>query len=519
MFLHPFSILALLALTVGSALGSAQFDVRDYGAIGDGTTKNTEAFAKAIAACAASGGGTVHIPAGRYLTGSIELISNLTLDLDAGAVLLYSPDPTDSPLVRSRWECTTAWTHAPLLHADGKENIAIVGRGTINGQGKNWWWRSGKERSKKLTGDKKELHDKALASWKALMDRYEHGDQPGASEFKLAAEYLRPALIETYHCRHILVDGVTITDSPFWLLHPLYSEDIVVHGVSFVSWGVNGDGVDVDSCRNVRISDCFFRTGDDCIVIKSGRDADGRRVAFPTEHVVVDNCVMYEGHGAIVIGSETSGDIRNITASNIVAKGTDCGVRIKSDRGRGGVVENIRCDNFVIEDAAKQAIEITTLYSKTSPEPVSVRTPAFRNFALSNFSIIHAKQIASIHGLPEKAITELRFNDITASGSIGFICDNTSQIELHHVRVDTPTGKAFEFNATHFVSLDDVTSYTPKKSSSVILLKDSDSVWLHNSQAQQGTGTFLQVSGETPKHLVVSNNEFSAADSPVANVK
>jgi len=254
-------------------------------------------------------------------------------------------------------------------------------------------------------------------------------------------------------------------------------------------------------------------------VIKSGRDADGRRVAFPTEHVVVDNCVMYEGHGAIVIGSETSGDIRNITASNIVAKGTDCGVRIKSDRGRGGVVENIRCDNFVIEDAAKQAIEITTLYSKTSPEPVSVRTPAFRNFALSNFSIIHAKQIASIHGLPEKAITELRFNDITASGSIGFICDNTSQIELHHVRVDTPTGKAFEFNATHFVSLDDVTSYTPKKSSSVILLKDSDSVWLHNSQAQQGTGTFLQVSGETPKHLVVSNNEFSASDIPVANVK
>jgi len=510
-----------LFLSVGliAAHGKAEFNIKDFGGVGDGKTKNTEAFARAIAACGASGGGTLHVPAGNYLTGSIELISNLTIDLDAGAVLLYSPDPADSPLVRSRWECTSAWTHAPLLHADGKENIAIVGRGTINGQGENWWWRSGKDRKEKLSGSRKQLHDEAMASWKSLIARYEKGDEPTVNEFKLAAEYLRPALIETYRCRHILVDGVTITDSPFWMLHPIYSEDIVVHGISFVSWGPNGDGVDVDSCLNVRISDCFFRTGDDCVVIKSGRDADGRRVAFPTEHIVVDNCVMYEGHGAIVIGSETSGDIRNIAATNIVAKGTDCGVRIKSDRGRGGIVENIRCDNFVIEDAAKQAIEITTLYTKTKPEPVSVRTPVFKNIAISNFSIINAKQIASIHGLPEKNISELRFSDITASGSIGFVCDYTTQIELHNVRVDTPSGNAFKFTATRSVVLDDVTTFAPQKSAPVISLTKSDSVWLRNSQAQQGTGVFLQVAGEAPKHLVVSGNEFSATQTPVEYVK
>jgi polygalacturonase len=514
-----FSLFLFSLLSFTWAHGHTDFDVRDFGAVGDGKTKNTEAFAKAIAACAAGGGGTLHIPSGRYLTGSIELVSNLTLDLDAGAVLLYSPDPADSPLVRSRWECTTAWTHAPLLHADGKENIAIVGRGTINGQGENWWWRSGKDKDSVLTGDRKAIHDRALAAWKSLMDRYEQGDQPKATEFTLAAEYLRPALIETYHCHHILVDGVTITDSPFWLLHPLYSEDIVVHGVSFVSWGRNGDGIDVDSCRNVRISDCFFRTGDDCIVIKSGRDADGRRVASPTEHVVVDNCVMYEGHGAIVIGSETSGDIRNITASNIVAKGTDCGIRIKTDRGRGGCVENMRFDNFVIEDAAKQAIEITMLYSKTRPEPVSVRTPSFKNLSLSNISIINAKQVASIHGLPERAITQLRFSDITASGLIGFVCDNTNQIELHNVRVDTPSGQAFDFRAMQEVDLDNVTSFSVQKGTPVIRLKNSEGIWLHNSQAKQGTDMFLQVEGESPQRLVISNNEFSAARSPVVYLK
>ena len=500
-----------------AAGATAAFNVRDFGATGDGLTKDTAAISRAISACAAAGGGTVHFPPGRYLTGSIELVSNLTLDIEAGAELLYSPDPADSPLVRSRWEGTNAWTHAPLLHADGKENIAIVGRGVINGQGENWWWWSGKSKGRghDATPEQARRAQEAGDAWKKLIDRIDAGEKLGASDFQPAVEHLRPALVETYRCRHVLVDGVTITDSPFWLLHPLYTEDIVVHGVSFLSWGPNGDGIDVDSCRNVRISDCFFKTGDDCIVIKSGRDADGRRTAFPTEHVAVANCVMYEGHGAIVIGSEASGDIRDIAATNIVAKGTDCGIRIKSNRGRGGVIENVVCDNFVIENPVKQGIEITALYIHVPEEPVSERTPVFRNFAMSHLTIIDATEVASIHGLPEKALEDLRFTDITASGKTGFVCDYATGVALHAVRVDAKTGSAFDFGHVKGLVLDDVTTWTPQKAAPVIRLAQSDSVWLRESQAAPGTERFLEVDGGTPSALRLTDNNLSAAAVPV----
>ena len=506
----PLYLIALLSgCSALAAPARGTFDVGDFGAVGDGQTKNTEAIARAVAACTAAGGGTVYFPAGRYLTGSIHLESNLTLQLDAGAVLLYSADPADSPLVPSRWECTDAWTHAPLIYANGKENIAIVGRGTLNGQGENWWWRAGRDPQHAA-----ELAP-ARAAWLDLLRRIEAGAQPAEKDFVLAAECLRPTLLETYNCKNVLVDGVTLTDSPFWLLHPVYSENVVVRGVSFVSWGPNGDGIDVDSCRDVRISDSFFTTGDDCIVIKSGRDAEGRRVARPTEHVTITNCVMYKGHGAIVIGSETSGDIRNITASNIVAKGTDCGVRIKSNRGRGGVVENVRCDNFVIEDAVKQAIEITTLYVRGPEEPLSARTPVFRNFAFSNLTIVNARDVVSIHGLAEKAVEQLRFSDITASGASGFDCDHATDVELHNVRVNAASGSAFNFTSVHDLVLDDVGTHTPGKAAPVIRLANSDSIWLRGARAVPGTATFLQVEGPKPAVLRLADNDLSAAATPL----
>jgi polygalacturonase len=321
----------------------------------------------------------------------------------------------------------------------------------------------------------------------------------------------------------VLIEGVTITESPMWMLHPLYSENVEVRGVTFRSDGPNTDGIDVDSCRDVRISDCFFATGDDCIVIKSGRDQDGRRIAKPTEHVTITNCVMYQGHGAIVIGSETSGDIRDIAASNIVTKGTLRGIRIKSQRGRGGVVENVRCDNFVIEDARSdehdkgEAIEITTLYSRNMPaEALSERTPVFRNFAFSNITIINATQVASIQGLQEKAIEGLRFTDITATGSVGFLCDHAAGVELHNVRVNATSGSAFVFDTVRNLVLDDVTSGTPQAGAPVIRLAGSDAIWLRNSQATRGTGTFLRVDGPKPASLRLTDDDLSAAAIPTA---
>jgi polygalacturonase len=498
------------------------FNVLDYGAIPDGVTNNTAAFAQVVAAAHAVGGGTIIFQAGRYLTGSIELESNLTLDLEAGCTLLYSGNPADSPVVESRWEDTSAFTHAPLLHARDKENIAIVGRGTIDGQGKNWWWRAFGRIPPGAKVDPAELAaaragGQAYRSKGGIMDRVQAGEKLTADDFKAAVNFLRPSLIEPNGCKNFTIEGVTITESPMWMFHPLYSDNIGVHGVTFLSDGPNTDGIDVDSCRDVRISDCWFRTGDDCIVIKSGKDADGRRIARPTEHVVVTNCTMYEGHGCIVIGSETSGDIRDVTATNIVGKGTDAGVRIKSQRGRGGVVENVRISNLVLENVRKHAIEITTLYSRNlPPEPLSDRTPVFRNIAVSNVTIVNAAQVASIQGLDEKAIEGLRFTDISATGKIGFLCDHADGVELHDVKVNATSGSAFAFDQVRDLTLDDVTSGAPVAGAPVIRLSRSDSVWLRDSRAAKGTGTFLQIDGAKPASLLLTDNDLSRAATPTS---
>jgi hypothetical protein len=496
----------LLAGLPMAAAGPASFNVTEYGAVPDGRTMDTAAIARAVAACAAAHGGTVVFPAGRYLTGSIALESNTTLQLEAGSVLLYSGDPADSPIVPSRWESTNACIHAPLIYANGKENVAVTGRGTLDGQGSNWWWRSGKYDKGRFP----EIRP-AMDAWLRLYDRIEAGQKPAAGEFRLAADYLRPPLVQFYGCRNVLVEGVTLTESPMWLLHPVYSENVSIRGVTFISTGPNGDGIDVDSSRDVRISDCFFSTGDDCIVIKSGRDADGRRTARPTEHVSITNCVMYEGHGAIVIGSETSGGIRDIAASNIVSRGTWHGIRIKSERGRGNTIENMRFDNFVIDGATKDAIEITGFYEDEPAEPFSDRTPVFRNLAFSNITIVGAAQVASIHGLPEKSFEQLRFVDITATGVAGFVCDNSSDVELHEVRVGAQTGSAFVFASVKGLELDRVTSMAPLAAKPVLDLKECDSVWLHGSRAAPGTNVFLRDTGAEAGSLHLADNDLSAA--------
>ena len=515
--------LSLLCLTFFSALVAgprpAVFNVLDYGAVPDGKTKNTAAIAKTIAACAEVGGGTILFPAGKYLTGAIMPESNQTLHFEAGSELLYSGDPADSPIVASRWECTNVYTHASLIYADGKHNIAITGRGTLNGQGWNWWWRSNSRGRKSPAGEDAAANQ---AAWRKVYERIEAGEKPAAADFAHAAKFLRPSLIGLYNCKNVLVADITLFKSPMWMLHPVYCDDVVVRGVRFVSAdpeghhspegeGPNGDGIDVDSCRNVRISDCFFNTSDDCIVIKSGRDNDGLRTNRPTEFVTITNCVMYQGHGAVVIGSETSGGIRNITASNCVSVGTDCGIRIKSMRGRGGVLENFRFDNWVIEDAKKQAFEINTRYNPAPDAPFSKTTPIFKNFSYSNITIKNAAQIAKIVGLPEKAIEELRFSDINATGKTGFIVDQATDVELHHVRFAATAGSAISIeNSTNLV-FDDVSPRTAKPNAPAIAVSNTTDLVVRNSRASAGTGTFMVLTGSKTSAVTLSSSDLSSA--------
>ena len=458
------------------------FNAVDYGAVADGKTLCTKALQKAVDACAAAGGGTVYFPAGKYLSGAIFLKSNVTLHIGEGATLLASTNFEDFPPFKPRWRIPSDDTkRSSLITGIDLKNIAVTGRGTLNGQGKPWWEALRKDKNRK-EGQKKIL------------------------------TYGRPRVINLYRCHNVLLQGVTIVDSPSWTVHPVGCENLVVDGISIINpeSGPNTDGVNPESCRNVRISNCFIDTGDDCITLKSGRDEEGRLKGKPTENVTITNCVMYKGHGAIVIGSEMSGDVRNVTANNIVCVGTDRAVRIKSTRGRGGVVENIRFSNFVVENV-REPIYITTFYTKTDPEPVSERTPIFRDIAISHFTIKKSPCMAKILGLPEMHIQGLRIIDVVASTDVGLLCDSTLGLELHNVQVDTNKGPAFDIRNCKDIELNGIKTTKPLADEPVVRMENVQDAFIHGCRAFPGTGSFLELKGKTTKDILLIGNQLTAA--------
>ncbi len=486
----PFLLAVLVCsfnVTVVQAAGtSAFFDVTGHGAVADGKTLCTQAIQKAVDACHAAGGGTVYLPAGRYLSGAIFLKSNVTLHIGEGATLLASTNFEDFPPIKPGWRIRSDDAQrSSLITGLDLENIAVTGRGTLNGQGKPWW------EALRQDNDGKDGRQKILT-------------------------YGRPRVINLYRCHNVLIEGVTIVDSPSWTVHPVGCDNLVVNGISIINPrdGPNTDGVNPESCRNVRIANCFIDTGDDCITLKSGEDEEGRLKARPTENVTITNCVMYKGHGAVVIGSEMSGGVRNVAASNIVCVGTDRAVRIKSTRGRGGVVENIRFSNFVVENVA-EPIYITTFYTKTPPEPVSERTPIFRDIAISHFTIKNCPCTAKILGLPEMPIQQLRITDVTASTRVGFRCDSVTGLELQNVQVNVEKGPAFEFSNCKDLELRAVKTTSPRADVPVVRMESVRDAFIQGCRAYPGTGSFLELSGKTTGGVILSGNEFSAARSPV----
>ncbi|MHC4508353.1 MAG: glycoside hydrolase family 28 protein [Planctomycetota bacterium] len=470
---------------IHAAATTSCFDVTDYDAVGDGKTLCTRAIQKAIDACHAAGGGMVYLPAGRYLSGALFLKSHVTLHISEGATLLASTGFDDFPPFKPDWRIRTDDTQrSSLITGVDLENIAVTGRGTLNGQGKPWWDALREDKNRK------EGQPKILT-------------------------YGRPRVINLYRCRDILIEGVTIVDSPSWTVHPVGCENLVVNGISIINpeSGPNTDGVNPESCRNVRIANCFIDTGDDCITLKSGKDEEGRLKARPTENVTITNCVMYKGHGAVVIGSEMSGGVRNVTASNIVCVGTDRAVRIKSTRGRGGVVENIRFANFVVENV-REPIYITSFYTKTEPEPVSERTPIFRDIAISHFTIKNSPCTAKILGLPEMPIQRLRITDLTASTRAGFTCDSVTSLVLRDVHVDADRGPAFEIKNCKDVELRAVKSTNPQADEPVVRLENVQDAFIRGCRAYPGTGSFLELEGKMTRGITLIGNELSAARSP-----
>ena len=498
--IHVKKILVLgLILTVCGLAQERYFNVVDYGAKRDASAPSTAAFRAAIQAAAKAGGGTVFVPAGQYTSGAIELISNLTLVIDAGANIRFLADRSLYPMVASRFEGTETRAPAAMIGGHNLENIAITGRGTLTADNAEWL---------KLTRSDPSWR----TAWTNLLGLIEQ-KQPVPDDLKRTAEMsLRADFIRPVESKNILIEGIHIKGGPMWVLHPLYCENVVIRNVVVESFpGANTDGVDVDSCRHVRISDSYFDTGDDAICLKSGKDVDGRRVNRPTEDVTITNCTTHRGHGAVVLGSETSGSIRNVVASNIVAQGTDRGIRIKSGRARGGTLENIRFDNWVIEDTPNPAIEVTNYYTRVPDEPVSERTPIFRNIAISNVTINRCRTAVSIEGLPEMPVEGLRLTDIIATAKEGLRAFNTKGLELHNVRIDAEGGIPFLIRDSVGLDLDGVQTRTPKADVPVVRLDRSKAVTLRNSVAWANTGVFLSLAPGMKGDVAMAANSLAAA--------
>ena len=427
-----------------SSVSAATCNVRDYGATGGGTRLETAAINRAIGACAKAGGGTVVLPPGRYLSGTLTLRSHVTLDIEAGATLLASRDPKDYPLEADAYNPRTLIL-APLIDAHDAENVTLTGRGTIDGQGAIWWHRLDLAQPKKGMPGAQTPADVAEAA------KVAHG---------------RPQLIRLVRSRDVVIECLSLKDSPEWNVHPLLCQDVRVEGltISAPPDSHNTDGINPESCRGVQILDCRIDNGDDCVTLKSGLNAIGRRLGRPDEDITIANCVMWHGHGGITIGSEMSGGVRNVSVTNCVFHGTENGIRVKSQRGRGGVVEGVTVSNIVMQDVP-HPFTITTFYmGKDKPGevfPVDAGTPRFRDFLFSNITARGAQDAGSVTGLRELPVGQITFTNVHVQATAGFTCTNTQGIAFNDVVIDTDEGPALTLHNSTEIEADRLKTGTP----------------------------------------------------------
>jgi polygalacturonase len=386
---------------------SRDFPITDYGATGDGEANCSDAIRKAIGACRAAGGGRVVIPDGRFLTGAIRLESGVNLHLSPKATLAFSGDSRAYPLVLTRWEGTELMNHSPFIYAYDAENIAITGTGTLDGQAdaEHWWnWRAaGPAASARQAAARNRLLDMGAR------------DVPVAERVFGEGHYLRPNFVQPYRSRNVLIDGVTIVNSPMWELHPVLCQNVTIRNVNVRSHGPNNDGCDPECCRDVLIEGCTFDTGDDCIALKSGRNNDGRRVNTPIENVVIRNCTMKDGHGGVVIGSEISGGARNIFAERckMDSPQLDRALRIKTNSVRGGTIEGVYMRDVTVGEVAEAVVTIDYFYEEGDAGKFP---PVVRDIDVRRVTSKKSQHALLLRGYTQDPISDVRVTDCTFSG-------------------------------------------------------------------------------------------------------
>jgi len=362
------------------------YNIVDFGAKSGGQVNNSEAFRKAIETCAKNGGGKVIVPSGKFLTGPIHLDNNVNLHLEDGAEISFSTKSSDYPLVLTSFEGTELMNHSPLVYAYNKKNVAVTGKGILNGQAdnENWWYWCGAKQYGWSEG-KGNQNDP-----KNRIRLVESGEQNIPVEQRIYGEgsYLRPNFIEFHTCTDVLIKDVKIINAPFWVIHPMKSTNVTVDGVTVESHGPNNDGCDPEYSKNVVIKNCTFNTGDDCIAIKSGKDGDGRRVAMKTENIIVKDCIMLDGHGGVVMGSEMTGGIKNVFVENckMDSPNLDRAIRIKSNSRRGGIVENVFVRNLEVGQVKEAVLRINMFYNVYGNQTGNY-IPQVKNVLLENVKV------------------------------------------------------------------------------------------------------------------------------------
>ena len=443
-----------------------EVNLRDFGADGTGMTLCTDAFARAIDALTAKGGGRLVVPQGVWLTGPIVLKSNVNLHLLKGAIIQFAADETLYPVISTSFEGLDTRRCQSPISAVGQTNIAITGEGVIDGNGQYWrplkkskvtdahWKRvvgSGGVESKKSYWVPNEAY--ARAEEKATMNVPKADTE---EEWNAIKRFLRPVMVSLVSCKNVLLQGVIFQNSPAWNIHPLMCENIIIDNllVRNPAYAQNGDGIDLESCKNALIVNSRFDAGDDGICIKSGKDADGRKRGIATENVVVDGCTVFAGHGGFVVGSEMSGGVKNIKVQHCQFIGTDVGLRFKSTRGRGGIVEHIYVDSISMDDIQADALTFDMFYGgKSVPEmiadgdtpntvtkhPVDETTPIFRDINISNVICSGSGRSLYFNGLPEMPIDRISLKNLYITSHEDAIFNNCENITRENVNIKVVT--------------------------------------------------------------------------------
>jgi polygalacturonase len=485
----------LLCIVISIFSGYSQngvFNIMDYGALNDGVTLCSASIQKTIDACAKQGGGKVIVPPGKYLTGSLFLKSNITFEVYPGAELIFSDDIENCPIIDGKWEGIERKVYASLFTGHDLDNVSIIGRGKINGQGEKWW----------------EAYYRTKALRKKMGINEREPNNPKGSPLKVP----RPRLVNLYNCTNVLISELTFVDSPAWTIHPVYCENVIIEKISIIQpyESPNTDGINPESCRNVRIIGCFVDVGDDCITIKSGYNEDGRRVGIPCENIVISDCTFANGRSAIGIGSEMSGGVKNVTISNCVFNGTLRGLRIKTNRDRGGTVENYNASNIVMSNV-ETAISIDMYYGtkEETVVPVTEKTPHFKDIYISNIYAIDGVNSIEITGLPEAPVDNISIINSSFKSTNGFNVDFVKNFSINNVTVDCNNGIPLSIGNAETVSINDFRVGNLVLEQPVVQFNKVKDAFITNCKVSKDTHVFLKATNS--EGIEMQNNWLGSA--------